>query len=461
MAAGFRKWGPTSRLCAADGARRVSAGATDTPELSLKVSVFGLGYVGAVMAACLVRDGHEVVGVDVNPDKVELVATGCAPFIEPGLAELLAVAARSGQLSATVDWSAAAISTDVSLVCVGTPSSPQGEHDLSQVMTVCEQIAGSFAASDSDHVLVLRSTVPPGTLERCREVFRARGCDGRVHCAFNPEFLREGSAISDYDDPPYTIIGTDDPIAERAVRELYAGLAAPVVVVAPGVAELVKSVANAWHATKITFANEVDRLARAFSVDGAEVMDVIARDTKLNVSAAYMKPGYAYGGSCLPKDVRNLVHHGRRFGLSVPLLESLPASNHAQVDLAIRAVLEHRPRRVLICGLAFKDGTDDLRESPSVPLVRGLLGEGCEVRIFDPAVRKAHLMGTNLAYIREHVPEFETLLVDGDDGIGRWPDLAVVAFATQEFAELLARNPETPVLDLSGQLGRTTRQPRA
>jgi GDP-mannose 6-dehydrogenase len=301
----------------------------------LKVAVFGLGYVGAVTAACLTRDGHTVAGVDVNPDKVALVAAGRSPFVEPGLDELMATGVACGRLTATTDASAAALASDICLISVGTPNTESGLHDTTQVMTVCEQIAGALAGSPSERIIVLRSTVPPGTLNLCRELLESSGCDGSIHFAFNPEFLREGSAISDYNDPPYTVIGTDDPAAAAAVRELYARVGGSVFTVAPAVAELVKSVANAWHATKITFANEVGRLATAFGVDGREVMDVIARDTKLNVSPAYMRPGYAYGGSCLPKDTRSLIAWGREFELLLPLLESLPASNEAQIDTAV------------------------------------------------------------------------------------------------------------------------------
>ncbi len=258
--------------------------------------------------------------------KVALVARGRSPFVEPGLDELLAAAVAAGRLTATTDPSAAA-AAEISLISVGTPSSPRGEHDTSQVVTVCRQIAAALAASEGEHVIVLRSTVPPGTLDRCRELFLAEGLDGHIHYAFNPEFLREGSAIGDYDNPPYTIIGTDDPVADAALRELLRRRERPMLTVAPAVAELVKSVANAWHATKISFANEVGRLAQALDVDGRAVMDVIVQDTKLNVSAAYLMPGYAYGGSCLPKDTRGLIFQGRERGVAVPLLESLPASN--------------------------------------------------------------------------------------------------------------------------------------
>ena len=263
--------------------------------------------------------------------------------------------------------------------------------------------------------------------------------------------------MSDFGRPPYTVIGTDDPAAEQVLRELYANVPGPVLVVRPGVAEMLKYVANAWHATKIVFSNEVGRLAEACGVDGREVMEIIAQDTKLNVSAAYMCPGFAYGGSCLPKDVGGLLHQARRLNVTVPLLSSLPASNAAHIELAVQAVLEHRPTRVAVLGLAFKSGTDDLRESPVVPLVKKLIGEGCNVSIFDRHVRPACLTGTNLGYIRANLPHFEALLADEPQQIVRDADVVVMAHATPEIVDLLAdTNDEKPIIDLANILARTS-----
>ena len=272
-----------------------------------------------------------------------------------------------------------------------------------------------------------------------------------VRVAFNPEFLREGSAIYDYDHPPYTVVGTDDPEAERQLRLMYERVSAPLVVVPPAISELLKYVANSWHATKIVFANEVGRLAKAWGVDGREVMALMVQDHKLNVSAAYLRPGFAYGGSCLPKDVRALVHAASRADIPVPLLAALETSNEQQVDRALKAVLVHKPRRVALLGLAFKSATDDLRESPSVALAKRLIGEGCELRIYAPDVSTARLLGTNLAYIRENLPHFEGLLVDGIDDLVSWADVVVVAQADDEFARSLQRAPEgRVVIDLAG-----------
>ena len=377
----------------------------------MRISIFGLGYVGAVTAACLARDGHHVIGVDVNADKVAGVAAGRSPIVEEGLDGLLARAVADGRIDATTDARAAIGATDVSMISVGTPPLANGEPDLQYVMRVCAEIAEAVKVLGKAHVVVLRSTVPPGTLERCAELFAAEGAD--VHLAFNPEFLREGSAIRDYDTPAYTIIGTTDAVAEREVRALYASVAAPVIVVEPAVAEMIKYVANAWHATKIVFANEVGRLAKAFGVDGRDVMEVIAGDTKLNVSPAYLRPGFAYGGSCLPKDVGALLAQARGHDVPVPLLGE-PAGQQRPAGRRSRSGRCSPPARgaSAVLGLAFKPDTDDLRESPAVPLVKRLLGEGCEVRIYDRDVNKARLMGTNLAYIRANLPHFEALLVD-------------------------------------------------
>jgi GDP-mannose 6-dehydrogenase len=299
-------------------------------------------------------------------------------------------------------------------------------------------------------VVVLRSTVPPGTLSRCMNILKERAQEVEVHGAFNPEFLREGSAIRDYDGPPFTVIGTEDRIAERSVREMYAQVDAPVVVVPPPVAELVKQVSNAWHATKISFANEIGRVAKAYGVDGRQVMDLMTRDAKLNVSGAYLRPGFAYGGSCLPKDLSALVSTSRMHDVTVPLLRAVSASNEHQIELAAKEILRHG-RKVALLGLAFKPGTDDLRESPMVHLVKRLLGEGCSVRIYDRAVQQAHLIGTNLAYIHNYLPHFEGLLAaDLNHALGE-AEVIVVAHLDPTLREtVLKARGGAAIVDLAG-----------
>jgi len=417
----------------------------------LRISIFGLGYVGTVTMACLARDGHQVIGVDVNSEKVRSLAAGNSPIAEPGLGTLLARGAKSGGMGATTEVREAVAASDISLVCVGTPSRTNGEPDLSFVERVCEEIGQAVQAKGTPHTVVVRSTVPPGTTERCATILRERAGPSKIHVAFNPEFLREGSAILDFDDPPYTVIGTADAVAEAAVRELYAGVAAPVLVVEPAVAELLKYVANAWHAAKIVFANEVGRIAKRSGVDGREVMGIITRDAKLNVSPAYMRPGFAYGGSCLPKDVRGLLFQAQQHHVPVPLLAALPVSNAQQIDAAVAEVLARRPRRVAVLGLAFKSDTDDLRESPAVALVKRLIGEGCEVAIYAPDVDESRIMGTNLSYVREHLPHFEALMVDRIDGLLDWGDVIVVTSPDGAFRNILAdRAQDRVIIDLGG-----------
>jgi GDP-mannose 6-dehydrogenase len=424
----------------------------------MRISIFGLGYVGAVTAACLARDGHQVTGVDVSAEKVAMVATGRSPIVEAGLDELLASGIAKGRIAATTDAAQAVAASDLSMISVGTPPQANGEPDLSYVFRVCGEIADAVREQGKRHVVVLRSTVPPGTLALCRDLFAAEGA--HVALAFNPEFLREGSAIRDYDNPAYTIIGTVDEEAERSVRELYAAVSDPVIVTAPEVAEMIKYVANAWHATKIVFANEIGRMAAALGVDGRDVMDVIVQDTKLNVSSTYLRPGFAYGGSCLPKDIGALLAHARRLDVPLPLLAAVPASNAQQIELAATTVLAAKPSRVGILGLAFKPGTDDLRESPAVPLVKRIIGEGCSVRIYDRDVNHAHLMGTNLAYIRANVPHFEALLAETPAEVVDWADVVVVTYASPEFREAIAGRDEG-IVDLAGLLPPKAKEPDA
>ncbi|MEQ8957691.1 MAG: nucleotide sugar dehydrogenase, partial [Coleofasciculus sp. C2-GNP5-27] len=301
------------------------------------------------------------------------------------------------------------------------------------------------------HVIVLRSTVPPGTLERCQALLTDTLGVEAVHLAFNPEFLREGSAIRDYDAPAYTIIGTEDAIAEAAVRQMYATINAPIIVAKPAVAEMVKFVANTWHAAKISFANEIGRIAKAFDIDGRDVMNIIVQDTKLNVSPTYMRPGFAFGGSCLPKDLRALLYCARTMDVPVPLLNAIPTTNQLQIDLAAQAILRSGARRIAVLGLAFKSGTDDLRESPAVLLVKQLLGEGCEIKIYDKAVEEAWLVGTNLAYIQRNIPHFQALLMEEPQQALAGAELVVVTYATSEFRQVLQESAQgMKILDLAG-----------
>jgi GDP-mannose 6-dehydrogenase len=419
----------------------------------VRICIFGLGYVGAVTAACLAAQGHRVVGVDVNNDKVQRIASGETPIIEPGLAELIRTGVAGGLIFATTDHSDALQGADMALVTVGTPTSLTGEADLSFVRRVVVQIGACCASALQPPVVVLRSTVPPGTLDGCAALLKETAPSTGFHLAFNPEFLREGSAVKDFLKPPYTVVGTEDPVAERAVRELYRGLDAPLFVVAPRTAEMLKYVANAWHATKIVFANEVERIARGFGVDGREIMNLIVEDRKLNVSAAYMRPGFAFGGSCLPKDLASMLYHARAMNAPAPLLSGVQESNRLHIELVAEEMLRFGRRRIGVLGLAFKPGTDDLRESPGVVLCKRLIGEGCKVRIFDRAVSAARLTGTNLAYIREKLPHLESLLEASPQDAIRDAELVAVTYASPEFADALTTAPtDAVVFDLARML---------
>ena len=417
----------------------------------MKISIFGMGYVGVVTAACLARDGHQVIGVDISPDKVDLINQGESPIFEPGLGDLLKEAVQSGHIRATVEAETAVMNTEISLISVGTPPIAQGEPDLSYVIDVCKEIALAVKKKGSSHVVMLRSTVPPGTLEHCQNLMEQVAGKDLINTVFNPEFLRESTAIKDHDYPPYTIIGTESPIAEEVVREIYKNVKAPVLVVKPKVAEMVKYVANTWHATKVSFANEIGRISKAFNVDGREVMNVIVQDEKLNISPVYMRPGFAYGGSCLPKDLGALLYYARSNNVFAPLLNAVPVTNDLQINLAVEEVLSSQVKNVAILGLAFKSNTDDLRESPTVSLVKKLIGEGCQVKIYDPAVYEAHLMGTNLDYIQQNLPHFQSLLVATPQEALEDVELAVATHNTSEIRQTLEQaNHKTKILDLVG-----------
>jgi GDP-mannose 6-dehydrogenase len=414
----------------------------------MNISVFGLGYVGAVTTACLARDNHTVVGVDINPDKVASVARGESPIIEAGLPELLAAGVKAGRISTTTSALDAVEKTEVSLVSVATPSRADGSLDLTALFSVCRQIGDAVAAKGTAHVVALRSTVFPGTTDECGKVFAQCSGNVPVHVAFNPEFLREGVALKDFDAPAYSIIGTTDATAAAALRRLYATVRAPIFVTEPATAELLKLVSNAWHATKICFANEIGRLAANAGADGREVMEIFVQDTKLNVSPTYLRPGFAFGGSCLPKDLRALTSFARLHNVEVPLLVSLARTNQLQIELAVADVLATGKRRVGLLGLAFKPGTDDLRESPAVELAERLMGKGCDIRILDHAVREAKLIGANRAYIEQRIPHLASLLAEDAAALLRHAEVIVATHDTAEF-RALAQQAGVPTLSLA------------
>lgn len=420
----------------------------------MKIAVFGMGYVGVVSAACLARDGHEVTGVDPQPAKVQIVNSGKAPIIEMNVSELIEEAVASGRLRATTSAAEAVVATDLSLVCVGTPSRKNGSLDTSAVGRVCEEIGAAIASKGRPHTVVIRSTILPGTMRGVVIPAFERALGDRtgalLRLANNPEFLRESTAVHDYDNPPKTVVGSDDPGVAQAVMELYTALPGPKFATRLEVAEMVKYADNSWHATKVAFANEIGNIAQAVGVDSWEVMDIFCQDTKLNISSYYMKPGFAFGGSCLPKDVRALTFKGRDLDLDLPLLNALIPTNEAQVARAVEMVADIGIRNIAFLGISFKSGTDDLRESPQVTLVERLIGKGFNLRIYDKNVHLARLLGANRAFIESVIPHIGEILSDDMDAVLAHGDLVIVGNPAPEFRLLADRlGPQHRVLDLA------------
>ncbi len=431
--------------------------------MTIRVGVFGLGYVGCVTAACLARTGHQVVGVDIVAEKVAAINAGQSPIVEPGLGELLAEVVRAGRLRATTSCAEAVAATDLSLICVGTPSRPNGQLDVSALARVAREIGAALGRRSRSHTVVVRSTVLPGTTEQVLLPVlseQAGSPAAGLAVAVNPEFMREGSSLQDFAAPPLTLVGCDDPETAAALRALYAGVSAPFVHTTVRTAEMVKYVANAFHALKVCFANEIGDVCDAVGADPHEVMRIFMMDRKLNISEAYLKPGFAFGGSCLPKDLRALAHAARGADVALPLLSAILLSNEGQIRRGVEAVLETRKRRVGVVGLAFKPGTDDLRESPVVMLVETLIGKGCDVRILDGNVSIARLTGANRRYIDEEIPHIASLMCEDAATLLAHAEVLVIGNASDEAAAVLeAAGPRHEVVDLTrGAAGRRPRR---
>jgi GDP-mannose 6-dehydrogenase len=404
------------------------------------VSVFGLGYVGCVTAACLADRGFRVIGVDVAQSKVDLINAGRATIVEEGIAELVTAGHAAGRLSATTVVSDAVRASSISLVCVGTPSQANGNLDLQFVQRVCSQIGEALKTKSERHTIVIRSTVFPGTTETLARPALEQASGKRAGADFglsmNPEFLREGTSIRDFNAPPFTVIGADDEITGRDVAVLYEGIDAPLHVVATGVAEMLKYACNAYHGVKVGFANEIGNICKALGVDSHEVMKLFVQDTKLNVSKAYLMPGFAFGGSCLPKDLRAITYRARQLDVATPILSGTLTSNDAQIDRAFDMIMAARHRRVGVLGLAFKEGTDDLRESPMVSLVERLIGKGLEVAIYDREVSQANLIGANKEYIEREIPHVWTLFRPSISDVLAHAETVIIGNGSKEFRAL-------------------------
>jgi len=407
----------------------------------MRVSVFGLGYVGCVTAACLAKAGHRVIGVDINADKVTMVNAGASPLVQPGLGALLAQVTAAGQLRATTSSEEGVFESDLALICVGTPSRDNGQLDVDGIRRVAEQVGYGLRQRPKPYTVVLRSTVLPGTTESVIVPALRAGAASDLPdmaVAVNPEFMREGSSLRDFAQPPLTLVGADAPAVGMLLRDLYAQVDAPFVQTSIRSAEMAKYVSNAFHALKIAFANEIGDVCDALGADAGEVMRVFLTDRKLNISEAYLRPGFAFGGSCLPKDLRALNYAARSADLSLPLLSEILPSNDRQIQQGVARVLATRRRRIGVLGLAFKSGTDDLRESPMVLLVEALIGKGCDVRILDRSVSIARLGGANRRYIEEEIPHIASLMCETPEYLLAHAEVLVVANADEEARRALA-----------------------
>jgi GDP-mannose 6-dehydrogenase len=419
----------------------------------VRVSVFGLGYVGSVSAAAFAADGHDVVGVDVNAGKVQAINEGRSPIVEPGLDDLLQRGAAERRLRATTDTGEAVHATDLSLICVGTPSRKNGSLDLTYLERVCEQIGEALAGKDDYHVVVVRSTVLPGTthgvvipaLERTSGKKYGEG----FGVAVNPEFLREGTALRDFRQPPLTLVGHNHAADAAPAKALYASIDAPLFSTSIRVAEMMKYTSNAWHAVKVVFANEIGNLCKRVGVDSHEVMDIFCQDEKLNLSPYYLKPGFAFGGSCLPKDVRALQYRAKELDLELPMIGAVLDSNRMQVQHAIDRIIDAGKKKIGLLGFSFKAGTDDLRESPMVILAEALLGKGYQLCIYDRNVSLARLVGANKQYINEQIPHLSQHLCDSIDEVIDTSEVVVVGNGAPEFADAVTRcRPDQLIVDL-------------
>ncbi len=421
----------------------------------MRVSIFGLGYVGCVSAACLAHDGHEVIGVDVNPVKVASIAAGKSPIIEPGLDDLMRDVVRTGQLRASLDARRAVRESDISLICVGTPSNPNGSLNTRYVESVCQEIGLAINHKREYHTVVVRSTVLPGTVNEkivpILEEFSGRRAGDEFGVAMNPEFLREGSAIADYYDPSFVVIGEYNSRSGDAVEEMYASISAQMIRTSIKTAEMMKYANNSFHALKISFANEIGNVCKAHGIDGRDVMDIVCQDSRLNISPVYLKPGFAFGGSCLPKDLRALMYRSKERDIDTPLLSSIMVSNQRQIERGIEMVEQTGHKSVGILGLSFKAGTDDIRESSIVPLIETLVGRGYKVSVYDETVELPRLIGANRSYIEDVLPHIASLMRSSIDEVVAESDVVVVANGGKSFRDVADKiRPDQTLIDLVG-----------
>jgi GDP-mannose 6-dehydrogenase len=419
----------------------------------MRLSVFGLGYVGCVSAACFAREGHEVIGVDVNPTKVGIINEGRSPIVETGVGELIGEMRGAGRLRATTDSAEAIANSEVSLICVGTPSHANGSLDLTYVKRVCQEIGAALEKKTARHTVVIRSTMLPGTIESVviptLEVYSGKKVGEQLGVCINPEFLREGTSLKDFYAPPFTLIGAEDEETAMIVRRLYAGIDAPLYIIGIKAAEMVKYSCNCFHALKVSFANEIGNICKGLGIDSHQVMEVFCEDTKLNLSPYYLKPGFAFGGSCLPKDLRAITYKAKELDVETPVLRAILQSNRLQVERGVELVLRTGSKRVGVLGFSFKAGTDDLRESPMVALIETLIGKGTQLAIYDRDVSLARLFGANKEYIEREIPHISQLMRASIEEVLEHAEVLVIGNKAEEFRDIPVRlRPGQKLIDL-------------
>jgi GDP-mannose 6-dehydrogenase len=427
----------------------------------MKLSVFGLGYVGCMSAACFANEGHDVTGVDVNPTKVEIINRGESPVVEAGLGELIKEVVAAGRLRATANTLEAIQNTEVSLVCVGTPGNANGSLDLTYVERVCQEIGAALKAKPARHTVVIRSTMLPGTIESVvvptLENHSGKQAGKDFGVCINPEFLREGTSLKDFYAPPFTLIGADTEESANSVRALYAGIEAPLFVSPVKTAEMVKYVCNCFHALKVSFANEIGNICKGLGIDSHEVMEIFCQDKKLNLSPYYLQPGFAFGGSCLPKDLRAINYKAKQLDVETPLLSAVLESNRLQVARAVEMVIATGKKRVGVLGFSFKAGTDDLRESPMVSMIETLIGKGFQLAIYDKQVSLARLFGANKEYIEREIPHISQLMRARIEEVLESSEVIIVGNNAEEFRQIESRlGGDQLVIDLVRLFDRTS-----
>lgn len=415
----------------------------------MNISIFGLGYVGCVGLGCLARNGHRVIGVDLNTTKIDFINKGKSPIVENELDGMISEEHKMGKISATNDCLHAVKNSDVSFICVGTPSTDNGHLKLDSIFRVAEEIGRGIKEKEDFHVVVIRSTVLPGTnkiVSKIIEEASGKECDKSFATVSNPEFLREGSAVKDYYTPPYTLLGSTNDEAIRKMKKIYEGIDSPIIATDIEIAEIIKYVSNAFHALKVTFANEIGNICKKVGVDSHKLMDIFCLDKKLNISPYYLKPGFAYGGSCLPKDLKALRTIAHDAYLDCPVLESIEKSNEYQKKLVYDRILQEEKEKVGFLGLSFKAGTDDLRDSPIIDIIERLLGKGFDVRIYDKNVHLSKLMGANKEYILKKIPYVSKFITDDPDEVIQGSDVIIVVNNEAEFGDMLDGVPEDKII---------------